>query len=440
MPASTTRRAPNAMAHPAKGREDCSHPERVYKNLLFSPNGEISYEDQKARAEIKTAFYHPDPDGPPLNRKEVELCWSCGWSAADEVLSSYGSRVRIFHTRGSVGIWELGSRWLVRDQPNNATAGNDFITQEFLRNHQPKLDIPLVKEMRMLSEPTDKVIITLMSRVDGVQLDTIWFSLSAEQKTSYSNQLRDAMKQWRQFTSTEPKKVDGSQMDDCIIGFCHRAPPACKKIGRTTEEWLADLDEELRYGLSNDMKTRDSVLIDERLQELKINFPKSEPYVLTHGDLNLTNIIVKDDKIQAIIDWEPSGYMPWWAERYLFKKWNTEQSWELLAPIWVDLDAERDDRTFHKEVVDHVEPIVSAWRRAVRAVEHTQSRDTWHRPGFCECKPWAGEFKMELIGNQPEHKAPDMTRQRVWETESYRKMMVEIKLAEERGKLQNRPT
>lgn len=37
---------------------------------------------------------------------------------------------------------------------------------------------------------------------------------------------------------------------------------------------------------------------------------------MSHLDLNMTNIIVKDDKIEAIIDWEMAGYYPWWAEPY----------------------------------------------------------------------------------------------------------------------------
>jgi thiamine kinase-like enzyme len=88
-------------------------------------------------------------------------------------------------------------------------------------------------------------------------------------------------------------------------------------MGRTTDEWFENIEEDLRYGLSLRYETEDPLVIEDKYQEIKKNFPKSEPYILTHGDLNLTNIIVKDDKIEAIIDWEYSGYLPWWAERWL---------------------------------------------------------------------------------------------------------------------------
>jgi len=42
--------------------------------------------------------------------------------------------------------------------------------------------------------------------------------------------------------------------------------------------------------------------VENKFQELKANFPKGEPYTLTHADLNFSNIIIKDDKIEAIID------------------------------------------------------------------------------------------------------------------------------------------
>ncbi|KAF8851612.1 hypothetical protein BDZ45DRAFT_561039, partial [Acephala macrosclerotiorum] len=266
--------------------------------------------------------------------KKEELCWSCGWNVHHEFYASYGSRIRIFHTRGNIGIWEVGARWLIRDQPNDASLGNDFITQEFLRN-QPSLDIPLIKEMRKLNAPTDKIDLTIMSRVQGVGLDTIWHTLSLEQKLNYKDQLGDAIKQWRQFTSPVARKVDSSPLDDPIIGNCLRlVAPTCRKMGRTTDEWFENLEEDLRFGLSLIHETKDPLVIEEKFQELKKNFPKSEPYVLTHGDLNLSNILVKDDKIEAIIDWEYSGYFPWWAERWLSLRGGTDQSDELFYPLW----------------------------------------------------------------------------------------------------------
>jgi hypothetical protein len=320
--------------------------------------------------------------------------------------SGYSSRLRIFHTHGSLGLWEVGSRWLIRDQPNDDTIGNDFMTQEFLRG-QPGLDLPLVKEMRKLSAPTDKVELTLMSRAEGVGLDTIWHTLSLQQKSCYRDQLGNAIKKWRQFTSPVAQKVNGDLLDDCLIGYClQRTAPTCKKIGRTTSEWFANLEADLRLGLSLIHETKDPLVIDEKYQELKKNFPKSEPYVLTHGDLNMTNIIVKDGKIEAIIDWEYSGYFPWWVERWISLIGGNDVSDELFDPLWNDsrFGWEMDTNTFQMEIFDKIGPVLGAWKECSFNTQHANVKRRWIRPGFCACKPWPGQIRYNEIGIQTEHK------------------------------------
>lgn len=379
--------------------EDCAHPEKVYKNLVFCPDYNPETKDavlELAKTREGMIVYMPtDENGEPV--EDEELCWSCGWRMRDQIYSSYGSRIRIFYTRAEVGIWQVGHRWLIRDQPNSDRSGADFMTQEFLRK-QPGLSIPLVKEMRLLSEPTDPVIITLMSRVPGVGLDTIWFTLSPEQKSNYSKQLGAAIKQWRQFTAPKPMRVDGSPIDDCLLTNCHVGrPPSCIKIGRTTEEWFDALGAELRFGLSKIHETNDPDIIEEKFQEIKRNFPNPEPYVLTHGDLHLSNIIVKDDKIQAIIDFERSGYLPWWFEYWSSMQWNTT----LFEPIWKDLGVDRE--WFEKEIEPNVQRFINAWRGCEHYVKHPDYHAKWLRPAFCDCKPYSGAFTSSYIGGNTGH-------------------------------------
>jgi len=385
------------MAQAAIARSDYTHPENFYKNLIYCPTGIESAEVLETSKGYKRAGqYNGD--------ENEELCWSCGWTLKDQWYSSYGSRIRIFYTRGNIGIWEIGSRWMIRDQPNDTSVGNDYITQEFLRNQLGLgLDIPLIKEMRRLSEPTDKVNLTLMSRAQGVGLDTIWNTLSLEQKSIYKGQLGHAIKQWRQFTSPVAKKVDGGILDDCIIGYClRRVAPTCKKIGHTTDEWFKNREKELRSGLCLIHKTTDPIIIENKFQQLKKNFPKSEPYILTHGDLNLSNIIVKDNKIEAIIDWELSGYLPWWAERWLTGFYDPSE--EFFDPLWADIDLEMDKKTFRIEVIDKLAPVLRAWQKCRwKNVEHPGENSKWLRPAFCECKPFTGAFKWDELGNQNKH-------------------------------------
>ncbi|KAH8601005.1 hypothetical protein B0O99DRAFT_493098, partial [Bisporella sp. PMI_857] len=59
---------------------------------------------------------------------------------------------------------------------------------------------------------------------------------------------------------------------------------------------------------------------DRMVAELEESFPKGAPYVFTHRDLDDDNIFISNEneekkfKVSAIIDWELSGFFPWWAE------------------------------------------------------------------------------------------------------------------------------
>ena len=131
------------------------------------------------------------------------------------------------------------------------------------------------------------------------------------------------------------------------------------------------------------------MIIEKKFQELKRNFPKSEPYVLTHGDLNLSNIIVQDDKIEAIINWECSGYYPWWA---------------LFDPIWADIHPGVDQGTWVREIWQKFWRIREIWDECHMYAPHPDNHTKWLRPGFCICKPCTGFFSWTDLGNQAEHK------------------------------------
>ena len=97
--------------------------------------------------------------------------------------------------------------------------------------------------MRQISESTDKVHLTLMSRAQGEALHEVGFRPSEEQRLSLKNQLFGAMKQWSNFTAPVAKKVDGRLLYDRLISYClRRTSPTCKKIERMTEEWFGNIE------------------------------------------------------------------------------------------------------------------------------------------------------------------------------------------------------
>jgi hypothetical protein len=161
----------------------------------------------------------------------------------------------------------------------------------------------------------------------------------------------------------------------------------------------------LRGGLSYFLDTNDPAIIDAKLAELRTAFPSGGPYYLTHGDLNMSNIMVKDDKIVAIIDWEMAGFYPWWVERYLSLDYTTF-SHELFPRVWELLEPEVTKEKMGSDVRYPVESAARIWARC--NVEHPGKDDVWCRPAFSECEPAAGEIRWSHLGNQLEHKVSDV--------------------------------
>lgn len=78
--------------------------------------------------------------------------------------------------------------------------------------------------------------------------------------------------------------------------------------------------------------------------------PPCESYVLTHCDLNLGNIMVKDGALVGILDWEFAAYYPIWYE-YVSASWGwTEEDAEwkrlLRERLNVHGDGHEDAREF----------------------------------------------------------------------------------------------
>jgi len=376
---------------------DYAHPERQFKQLVrFAAPGEPSSFPKEFEEQGWTRNMPPRDE-------EVELCRACGWTTYDQRFG-YCPRIRIIHSRHNVGLWALGSNWLLRDEPNDGFNGNELMTWEFLIK-QPNLTIPLVKEMRMLTEPADPIQFRLISRAQGKGLGSVWKTLSPEQKSSYRDQMVDILKQLRQFTAPFPQKVNGEKLDDHLLFMCFRHSPACFKMAFTEDEWLEDVSPALRDGLSRILETKDKKTVEERLQQMKANFPRGGPYVLTHGDLNLTNIIVRDDKIEAIIDWETAGYYPWWGETYVnrqYSDWDTDDFLEGGEGVWGRVHPDLDPKSeTYKAMLRNVDLFQEAFNES--RVHHKRPDVGFWVPPFCKCKPYGGRILPRNLGLRQEH-------------------------------------
>ncbi|KAH4040972.1 hypothetical protein HBI64_026250 [Parastagonospora nodorum] len=360
-------------------------PENLIPDMLYKPIDEVVSAEEREKLGGLTVTWARD--------QEKTLCRSCGWTVYNEMCSSYLSRLHIEGVRNNNGMWSMGNDWIVWDRPG-AECRNDYMTHEFLQKQGVK-HIPLVKRMVEFKDEDGGFNFVVMSRARGVRLESVWPTLSTEEKNSYAQQVIAALREMRQFTAEFPQRVDGSPIFDNVIGHCE-SRKMCRDIGKTTDEWFNNIDEELREGISRKFETSDEIVIEAKLQELKQNFPDGAPYVLTHADLNLNNILVHDGKIVAIIDWEFAGYYPWWVETYMsYRRTVSRNGIELFKIVWDELDI--DD----KAIYDRVNPVIHAWRCS--PVRHTGNTHYWQRPVFCKCQPYGGILRKNVIDSEERH-------------------------------------
>jgi len=357
-------------------------PKDLIPDAVFVPAGtELSAEDKPKFEGVQHRVDHDSI---------TELCRACGWTNQHEVNTFYLPRLRIFHARQHSGLWEMGNDYVIWDRSGEKEMNHDFITHQFLKEKRVK-DIPLVEEMHQYGKSTDPYHFVVMSRAKGAPLKDVWPTASLEEKRGYVDQLVAAIRELRQFTAPYPQRVDGGPLYDNILPICGVRSP-CKFIGKTTEDWFNNMDAEMRRGLGRKYNTKDDALIDEKLKELKENFPEGAPYVLTHGDINSGNIIVNKGKITAIIDWELAGYYPVWMERWSqsMRCW-TDACRELFDMVWAELYPEGDREELNKSLWDRVRAVKEVYMYC--PVTHTGTGNFWRRPKWCECKPWGGRIR-----------------------------------------------
>ncbi|TEY71471.1 hypothetical protein BOTCAL_0092g00040 [Botryotinia calthae] len=146
-----------------------------------------------------------------------------------------------------------------------------------------------------------------MEKVPGETLWTAGFHMSSEELQVIAKEVVQYLVQLRKFTSTKPEAPDGSPIRDIQLGPKERL----HYVTEDAEEWWAQ------------------------------EYPVKGPYVLTHGDLHATNIILKDGHVTSIIDWEFGGYLREWWEPIATKSvrppswaYNLREEWKKQIGPW----------------------------------------------------------------------------------------------------------
>ena len=151
-----------------------------------------------------------------------------------------------------------------------------------------------------------------MDYVEGDTLSKVWLSFSGDQKLDIARQLRDILKGIRSIELPEGTRIGayaGDQIRDTRVYDTHTAP-ACR-----------DEKEFNDYLITSLIPRTPPVLRSAFARRLRTN----HSIVFTHGDLAPRNIIVRDGKIVALLDWEVAGWYPeYWEYVKYFQRVGTD--------------------------------------------------------------------------------------------------------------------
>ena len=196
--------------------------------------------------------------------------------------------------------------------------GTDRISEaNTMRYIRENTTIPIPEVYDVYVNPSDKKIGMLhMSLIEGDILADVWETMDSASKESVITDLRGYVSQLRQLKGTYIGKVDGTGCEDPMFDNFDMISYGPYKneaeFNNAIVDWIMGRPWKVHCEMISDM----------------VHCLKNHEIVMTHADLVSRNIIVKDAKIAAILDWEQSGFFPeyWEYQKALFKP-NYEHSW-----------------------------------------------------------------------------------------------------------------
>jgi len=177
-----------------------------------------------------------------------------------------------------------------------------------------RLPVPRVHEFK---QTADAEISIRMDFVEGRTLEEMWPDMSMEEKQAICQQLQGILQTMRSIQSGT------GTIGSCSGGIVRD----CRRISEYTSGPLSDegsFNNSVCDLNKNTPKTIRSALARRLRTDHRI--------VFTHGDLTQHNIIVKDNKIVGLVDWEYAGWYPeYWEYVKFFERYSKNKDWKDYA-------------------------------------------------------------------------------------------------------------
>ncbi|KAI9682366.1 MAG: hypothetical protein M1817_000420 [Caeruleum heppii] len=139
----------------------------------------------------------------------------------------------------------------------------------------------------------------VMERVHGEVVGKGWINRTADSKAKIHAQLKQLIREMRSISPPAAGvfNVDGGSLFDT------RLPGPSLRFGPFAS--IADFHRHLRRGIEFHPN-----LDQEIVKLINLHDRPWPPPVFTHGDLSSLNILVREDTIVGLIDWETAGWFP----------------------------------------------------------------------------------------------------------------------------------
>lgn len=210
---------------------------------------------------------------------------------------------------------------------------------------QTSVPVPRVFNAYVIAE----IGFIVMEKIPG---DELAETLPRPVKAALAEELRGYIQQWRQIRGSFFGTVDGGPCQDVI--FKHPWENKEYDYGPFVSrgDFNAGMVEALKKSRpSATLETAEDELFAEELLASGQDLAEPETRVFTHGDLDQSNILVRDGRISGIIDWGAAGYsVP--EREYFGLRWPTlDQEWRDLSTSILPPDGYEYWTTVNREMM-----------------------------------------------------------------------------------------
>ena len=211
---------------------------------------------------------------------------------------------RVYRSFFQSGVCRFGPRSVLKFTFMTRTA--EAANIEYIARNTT-IPVPRVQDVFIIDQRT----YIIMDYINGSEFSQK--ALSAEQQESIFEELKGYIAQMRALKPTRPGRVesaDGSGLSDHRIGGSKPFPPF-----ESIERFHSHIGHEV-------------ILYSDKYREAWPQFQamRNRKYCtkFTHSDIAPRNLLVKNGKIAAIIDWEMAG---WYPEYWEYTRWAASNSW-----------------------------------------------------------------------------------------------------------------